>query len=410
MVSQKYLQEYARLTARNGVNVTKGKYVLINCALCAAEFGRMVMKECYDLGAKDVILLYNDEKAARIRYENADIEMFRTLPEWRAEQRNYYAREGCVCIHIIADDPEAFAGLDSAKLTASTLAAKKAFKPFYDIMDKGGIRWTIVAYPSVPWAKKVFPDVSEAKAIDKLWAAIFKTVRIGRGDTVEKWKKHDRLLKRRAKKLNDENFEYLVYRNSLGTDFRVGLAEGHIWKGGSEKCAEGVDYFPNMPTEEIFTMPDCRKAEGKVFSALPLSYQGELIDRFWLEFRDGKVVDCGAEKGLHALKRLLDTDEGSKSLGEVALIPYDSPISNLGILFYETLFDENASCHLALGECYPDTMKDGEKLTEEELLAKGGNRSANHVDFMIGTSDLSIVGIRHDGTEVKVFENGGFCI
>ena len=157
-------------------------------------------------------------------------------------------------------------------------------------------------------------------------------------------------------------------------------------------------------------MPDSRKAEGKVFSALPLSYQGELIDRFWLEFRDGKVVDCGAEKGLHALKRLLDTDEGSKSLGEVALIPYDSPISNLGILFYETLFDENASCHLALGECYPDTMKDGEKLTEEELLAKGGNRSANHVDFMIGTSDLSIVGIRHDGTEVKVFENGGFCI
>ena len=410
MVSQEYLHEYAKLTAGSGVNVTPGKYVIINCALCAAEFGRMVMKECYDRGAKDVILLYNDEKAARIRYENAALEMFETLPEWRAEQRNYYAREGCVCIHIIADDPEAFAGLDSKKLTASALAAKKAFKPFYDIMDKGGIRWTIVAYPSVPWAKKVFPGETESKAIDKLWNAIFKTVRIGRGDTLKKWAKHDRVLKTRAKKLNDENFEYLHYKNSLGTDFKVGLAEGHIWKGGSEKCAEGVDYFPNMPTEEVFTMPDCHKAEGKVYSALPLSYQGELIEKFWLEFRDGKVVDYGAEKGLHALKRLLETDEGSKSLGEVALIPHDSPISNLGILFYETLFDENASCHLALGECYPDTMKDGEKLTEDELFEKGGNKSANHVDFMIGTADLDIVGIKHDGTEKKVFEKGAFVL
>ena len=410
MVSQNYLQEYARLTARNGVNVTPGKYVFINCALCAADFGKMVMKECFELGAKDVIINYIDQAANRIRYENADLEMFKALPEWKAEQRNYYAREGCVCIHIIADDPEAYAGVDGAKLMAERLAAKKAYKPFYDIMDKGGVRWTIVAYPSIPWAKKVFPDDSDSKAVDKLWAAIFKTVRIGRGDTVEKWKKHDRLLKRRAKKLNDENFEYLRYRNSLGTDFKVGLAEGHIWKGGSEKCAEGVDYFPNMPTEEIFTMPDCRKAEGRVCSALPLSYQGEIIDKFRLDFKDGKVVDCDAEKGLHALKRLLDTDEGSKSLGEVALIPYDSPISNLGILFYETLFDENASCHLALGECYPDTMKDGEKLSEEELLAKGGNRSANHVDFMIGTADLEIIGIKHDGSEVKVFENGGFVI
>lgn len=410
MVSQTYLKEYARLTAQKGVNVTPGKYVFINCALCAADFGKMVMKECFELGAKDVIINYIDQAANRIRYENADVEMFKEYPEWKAEQRNYYAREGCVCIHIIADDPEAYAGVDGAKLMADKLAAKKAYKPFYDIMDKGGIRWTIVAYPSQVWADKVFPNDRGAKSVDKLWAAIFKAVRIGRGDTAEKWKKHDRALKRRAKKLNDENFEYLRYKNSLGTDFKVGLAEGHIWKGGSEKCADGVDYFPNMPTEEIFTMPDRRKADGKVYSALPLSYQGELIDEFWLDFKDGKVVDCGAKSGLHALKRLLDTDEGSKSLGEVALIPYDSPISNLGVLFYETLFDENASCHLALGECYPDTMKGGETLGEDELFEKGGNKSANHVDFMIGTADLEIIGIKYDGSEVKVFENGGFVI
>ena len=406
----KYLQEYARLTARNGVNVTPGKYVLLNCSLDAAEFGRMVMEECYKLGAKDVLMLYYDDKAARIRFENASLEVCGNIPDWRAEQRNFYAREGCVAIHIIADDPEAFAGVDSEKMTANTLAAKKAFKPYYDIMDKGGIRWTIVAYPSEVWAKKVFPDETPTKAVEKLWSAIFKSVRIGRGDTVRKWQKHDRILKRRAAKLNQENFAYLHYKNSLGTDFKVGLADRHIWKGGSERCAEGIDYFPNMPTEEIFTMPDCRKAEGRVYSAMPLSYQGELIDKFWLEFKDGQVVDYGAETGLRALKRLLETDEGSKRLGEVALIPYDSPISNLGILFYETLFDENASCHLALGDCYPDTMKGGEKFTKEELLKLGGNDSANHVDFMIGTSDLEITGIRHDGAEVKIFENGNFVI
>ena len=404
------LREYARLTARNGVNVTEGKYVLLQCAIEAAEFGRMVEEECYRLGAKDVIMIYNDQKAARIRLDNADIEQFRSLPEWRAEQRNYYAREGCVCINIISEDPEIFAGAPSDKLMASSLAAHKGYKEFYDIMDKGGLRWTIVAYPCEAWAKKVFPSLTPSKAVAKLWSAIFKTVRIGRGDTVKKWEKHDRLLKRRAAKLNRENFSALHYRNSLGTDLVIGLAEGHIWKGGSERCAEGIDYFPNMPTEEIFTMPDCRRAEGKVYSALPLSYQGELIDNFWLEFKEGRVVDFGAKTGRHALERLLDTDEGSRRLGEAALIPYSSPISQLGILFYNTLFDENASCHLALGECYPDTMKGGEGLGEEEFYARGGNRSANHVDFMIGTADMEITGIRQDGSELVFFQNGEFVI
>lgn len=404
------LREYARIIAALGVNVTSDKYVVLRCALEAAELGRMVQEECFKLGAKDVVMMWEDQRSARTRVDYADIEQFKNVPEWRAESRNYYAREGCVAISIIAEDPDIFAGADSEKMMASTLAARKAFKEFYKIMDEGKLRWTIAAYPNVAWATKVFPNDTPANAVKKLWAAIFKTVRIGRGDPVKKWKKHDRMLKRRAKALNTEKFVSLKYKNSLGTDFTVGLAEGHIWKGGSEKCKNKVSYFPNMPTEEIFTMPDCRVAAGRVYSAMPLSYQGELIDKFWLEFKDGKVVNHGAEIGLRALDRLLDTDEGSRRLGEVALIPYDSPISNLGILFYNTLFDENASCHLALGTCYPDTMKGGEKLSEEDLLARGGNRSANHVDFMIGTADMEIIGIKADGSEVKVFEKGNFVI
>lgn len=410
MAFNEKLREYAKIIANLGVAVTPGKYVLLRCPIIAAELGRMVQEECFELGAKDVIFMWNDEISARTRLDKADIEEFRTLPEWRAESQNYYAREGCVAISIIAEDPDIFAGVDSEKLKASTLASHKAFEPFYKTMDKGGIRWTVAAYPCEAWAKKVFPGETPANAVKKLWAAIFATCRIGRGDTVKKWKKHDRVLKRRAKILNTEKFVALRYKNSLGTNFTVGLVEGHIWKGGSERCSERVDYFPNLPTEEIFTMPDCRVADGKVYSAMPLSYQGELIDKFWLEFKDGKVVNHGAETGLRALDRLLDTDEGSRRLGEVALIPNDSPISNMGILFYNTLFDENASCHLALGSCYPDTKKGGEKLSEDDLLTKGGNKSANHVDFMIGTADMEIVGIKADGSEIKVFENGNFAI
>lgn len=410
MAHKENLREYARLIANLGVNVTSDRYVLLRCPVEAAELGRMVEEECFKLGAIDVIMQWRDERAARIRVDHADISQFETLPEWRAESQNYYAREGCVAISIVAEDPDIFAGADSAKMRASTLASRKAFKEFYRIMDEGNLRWTVVAYPNEAWAKKVFPNDTPANAVKKLWAAIFKTVRIGRGDPVKKWWKHDRMLKRRARILNRERFTALRYKNSLGTNFTVGLIEGHIWKGGSEKCKAGKAYFANMPTEEIFTMPDCRKADGKVYSAMPLSYQGELIDKFWFEFKDGKVVAHGAETGLRALDRLLDTDEGSRRLGEVALIPHDSPISNLGILFYNTLFDENASCHLALGECYPDTVKGGEKLDEDTLLSRGGNRSANHVDFMIGTADMEIVGIHADGSEVKVFENGNFVI
>lgn len=402
------LREYARLTVRQGVNVTDGIYVIIRCPIIAADFGRMVMEEAFACGAKDVIMQYSDEKAARIRYDNAALAQFETLPAWQAEQLNYYAREGTVSISIIAEDPEAFAGVDGAKLLASAKARRTALKEFYDTIDAGNLRWTIVAYPSTAWARKIFPDVTDTQAVRMLWDAIFKSVRITRGDTVKKWQKHDRTLKHRAAKLNKYAFTALQFKNSIGTDFTLGLPEKHIWFGGSEASNDGCVYFPNMPTEEIFTMPHCMQADGTVVSSMPLSYQGCLIENFSLTFRDGKVIEHHAAVGEDALTRLLDTDEGSRRLGEVALIPYDSPIRAQNILFYNTLFDENASCHLALGKCYPNTVRGGELLSEEELFARGGNNSVNHVDFMIGTPDMSVIGITRDGERIIVFENGNF--
>ncbi len=408
MAFEEKLREYARLTVRQGVNVSAGIYVIVRCPIVAADFGRMVMEEAFACGAKDVIMQYSDTQAARIRYENAALAQFETVPAWQAEQSNYYAREGTVAISIIAEDPEAFAGVDGAKLLASAKARRAALKEFYDIMDTGDLRWTIVAYPCAAWARKIFPDVSDAQAIRLLWDAIFKSVRITRGDTVKKWEKHDRILKRRAAKLNKYAFTALHFKNSIGTDFKVGLPEGHIWFGGSETSNDGYVYFPNMPTEEIFTMPHCMQAEGTVVSSMPLSYQGCLIENFSLTFCDGRVVEHHAEVGEDALTRLLDTDDGSRRLGEVALIPYDSPIRAQNILFYNTLFDENASCHLALGRCYPNTVMGGETLSEEDLFARGGNHSVNHVDFMIGTKDMTVIGITASGERIPIFENGNF--
>ncbi len=408
------LQKYARLIVRLGMHVTQGKYVILNSPIEAAELARMIAREAFECGARDVIMNWSDDAFSRLRFENAPLSEFEKLPEWRGESRNYYARQKCCYLSLVGNDPEAFAGVPSEKLRANTLASRASFKEFYRVMDQGGIRWCVAAYPGKAWAKTVFPDRSEDDAVDALWGMISTSVRIDADDKsddiVAKWQTHDENLKRRAKALNDANFLKLHYKNSIGTDFTVGLAKGHIWKGGSEACSEGVSYFPNLPTEEIFTMPDCRVAEGRVVASMPLSYQGEKIDKFWLEFSDGRVSSYGAEVGEHALRRLLDTDEGSRRLGEVALIPFDSPISNLNILFFETLFDENASCHLALGECYPDTMVGGETLDEETLHALGGNCSANHVDFMIGTADLCITGMTADGKEIAIFENGNFVI
>ena len=408
MKYEKQLKEYARLIAKVGVNVQPGQYVTINSSIEAADFARLIQEASFESGAKDVMINFRDQKSERTRFINADAETLSDVPDWLKEMRAFYARKGGAFISIAGGDPEAFKGVDGAKMLAFSRAMNKASEEFHELMDKAVFPWCVVAYPSFAWAKKMFPDDKPAVAVDKLYKAIFKAVRIGRGDTAKKWRAHDRVLKRRAKILNEYNFRELHFKNGLGTDLHVGLVEGHIWQGGSDKTNKKVKYMPNMPTEEIFTMPDMNNVNGVVFSSLPLSLRGNLVENFSLTFKDGAVISHKAEKGEEALSRLLETDEGAKRLGEVALIPYDSPISNMGLLFYNTLFDENASCHLALGSSYASTIKGGEKMSKEEAKAHGSNDSGVHVDFMFGTSDMSITGITHDNKEIKVFENGNF--
>lgn len=408
MKFEKQLREYARLTALVGANVQKDQYVTINAPVYAAEFARMVEEECFRAGAKDVLLHFSDQKSSKLRFTYATAETLSDIPDWLKEQRTFYARKGGAYINIGGGDPEGLKGVDGGKLLAFSRAMNKASEEFYELMDRQMVPWCIVAYPSVEWARKVFPGVSDAKAVDMLMNAILKSVRIGRGDAAKKWRSHDRILKRRAKILNSYNFKELHFKNSLGTDLRVGLVKDHIWQGGSDKTNKKVKFMPNMPTEEIFTMPDMNRVDGTVYASMPLSYMGELVENFSFTFKDGEVVDFGAEKGREAIARLLETDEGAKRLGEVALIPYDSPISNMKILFYNTLFDENASCHLALGSSYNSTIKGGEKMSKEELKARGSNDSGEHVDFMFGTADMSVTGVTYDGGEITVFRDGNF--
>ena len=408
MKYEKQLKQLAALAVKVGANVQPGQYVTVMSPIYAAEFARMIQKAAFEAGAKDVFVRYTDQKTDKIRFEYADAETLSDIPGFVKEQRTHYLRDGGAFISISGGDPEGFKGVDGGKLLAFSRAMNKASEEFHELMDKGVFQWCIVAYPSVEWCRKVFPGEKDSAAFDMLIKAIFKASRIGRGDAEKKWRSHDRTLKRCAKILNGYNFEELRFTNSLGTDLHVGLVKDHIWQGGSDKTNKKIKYMPNIPTEEVFTMPDMNRVDGVVYSAMPLSRQGTLIENFSLKFKDGKVVEHHAEKGEEALTRLLKTDEGASRLGEVALIPYKSPISDMRILFYNTLFDENASCHLALGSSYAITIKNGDKMSEEEAKAKGSNDSGVHVDFMFGTPDLQVDGKTYDGKIIPVFRNGNF--
>ncbi len=403
------LKEYARLIVRTGANVQPDQLVVVNCSVENFEFGRMIVGEAYKAGAKDVIVFWNDVKTSRLRYDHVSLEVLGNIPNWLAESRNYYAEQKAAVISIVGHDPEAYKGVASEKLRTSSKASAKAFEPYYKKMMSSEFQWCVAAVPEAKWAMKVFPELYEQEAMDKLWDAIFEAVRIGEGDAVQAWQAHKAILSEKCRILNQAHFDALRFKNRIGTDFTVGLQKDHIWEGGGEFTPDQVYFFANMPTEEIFTAPDCSRAEGTLVSSLPLSYQGNLIENFSLTFHEGKVTNYQAVKGEEYLKSLIETDAGAERLGEVALVPYDSPIANTGILFYDTLFDENAACHFALGECYPTNIKDGVKMTKEELLAAGGNQSDTHVDFMIGTKDLEITGITADGQEISIFINGNWA-
>ena len=405
------LRKYAELIVKSGLSVKEGQIVCVSALIEAAPLTRLVAEAAYAAGAREVVVRWSDEAVQRLKYEHAPLSQFEEVPEWFSAYNNGYAAEGACFLTIDAADPDAMSGVDPKKASAWVKASHTACKPFYDGLDLAKNRWCIAAAPSPKWACKVFPGLPEEEAVSRLWAAILKAVRVEEtGDPVAAWEEHHKSFQERIRTLNSLQLDRLHYQNSLGTDITIVMPEGHCWAGGGAETTDGVSFFPNMPTEEIFASPDRSRADGTVYSALPLNYHGSLIDRFWLRFAGGKVVDFGAETGYDVLKAILETDEGASHLGEVALVPARSPISEMGILFYNTLFDENAACHFAVGKGFAECLEGGLALSEEEQAARGLNDSAAHVDFMIGTPDLSITGYTKDGKAVPIFTDGNWAI
>lgn len=407
----KKLEEYARLLIEVGLNVQKGQDVVVNSPVDCAPFARMCVKAAFDVGARDVHVFWRDDAVAREHWLRAADDVFDEYPMWQVERNMGLAEKNCAWLSISATDPENLKGVDPERLSRFNKVSGEATRDFHMKIMNSEIPWCIGSVPVKSWAKKVFPGSDEKEAIDKLWDAIFSSVRIeGDGKAVENWRKHCKYLEEQSKKLNDYNFRKLHYTNSLGTDLTIELPEGHIWTGGAEDSASGINFVANMPTEEIFTAPLRTGVNGVVYASKPLVIDGNLVENFHMRFEDGKIVEVYAEKGEDVLIKAIHTDENSVYLGEVALVPYDSPISKSGILFYNTLFDENASCHLAFGAAYPSCIKNGNSMTSEQLIAHGLNDSNEHCDFMVGTRDLRITGTTHDGKEIVVFDNGNFAI
>lgn len=406
------LKKYANLIAVRGVNVQKNQPVVISAPVYCHDFVQLLTEALYKQKASQVFVDYYDPYIQKLKINHESQKILSELPDYLVSQAKYrYDRNVCR-ISLSSPDFNASKGLNFQKLRLHNKALEPLSKYTHEPFLASLRQWCVVAVPNEKWAKKVFPNLSCKKAMESLWDEIFKAVHITKeNDPVKEWEKHDAMLKEKGELLNQYQFEKLKYFSSNGTNFEVGLVEKHIWIGGADGGENNIPVFDaNMPTEEVFTMPHKDKVNGKVVATKPLLYQGHLIEDFYLVFKDGKVIEAQAKKGQDALQALLDTDEGSRSLGEVALVPYHSPISLSGILFYNTLFDENASCHLALGEAYVTNIENGVAMSQEELYAKGYNHSLNHVDFMIGSKDMKIVGVLSDQTEVTIFENGDYAI
>lgn len=402
------LKKYAELLIKTGVNIQKNQTLVITSPIECADFARVIAETAYQSGAREVVMNWKDELSSKIKFLHAPDEIFDEFPEWQKEFYLSYAKMGAAFVSIAASDPELLKEVDPDRVVRVQKASNTALEDYRERIMSNKNAWSIVSIPTLAWAKKVFPKVSEEQAVEKLWEAILKAVRVDTADPVAAWQQHSENLKKSMQYLNSHKFKNLHYKNSAGTDVTVELPDGHIWLGGPEHTAEGIEFVANMPTEEVFTMPKKTGVNGTVVSAKPLNYNGTLIDKFSLTFKEGRIVDCKAEEGYEVLKKLVETDEGSHYLGEVALVPVDSPISNSNILFYNTLFDENASCHFAIGKAYPITIENGTTMSKEQLAQAGVNDSIVHVDFMIGTADLEIIGTTADGKTIQVFKDGNF--
>jgi len=407
---QNKLNEYAKLTVAVGINLQENQPLVISAPVEGVEFVRLLAKNAYELGASDVYINWNDDTLTKLKYENAPMEVFENFPKWKADAMIDYAEKGAGFISIHADDPELLKEIDPKKIATANKTSSIGMKEFRKYTMNDINSWCVVAIPTKGWAQRVFKDEDEDKAVEMLWKAIFKATRMDLEDPVQAWKDHIKILEEKVNYLNDKSFKTLHYTSSNGTDLVIELPEGHKWSGGNGTNAKGTFFVANMPTEEVFTLPKKTGVNGVVYSTKPLNYGGNLIDDFKLTFKDGKVIDFEAKVGQELLKDLLDIDDGAKYLGEVALVPYSSPISKANIIFFNTLFDENASCHLAFGKAYPTSIAGGESMTDDELEKAGVNNSLTHEDFMIGSEDLSIVGETKNGEKIQVFKDGEWAI
>ncbi len=402
------LEKYAELSVKIGVNIQPGQTLVVNAPISSAEFVRLVAIQAYEVGAKNVHVEWGDEELTKIKFEKAPEEAFKEYPMWKAKGYEDMAEEGSAFLFILANNPDLLKGIDPSRIATANRTSGKALEKYREYTMSDKVSWSVLAVPSKEWAKKVYPNIEESEQINKLWDAIFSATRIIQEDPILAWKEHDENLQKRLKLLNERKYKKLYYMGP-GTDLTIELPEDHIWLGGGSKNDKDTYFFANIPTEEVFTLPLKTGINGVVSSTMPLNYAGTLIENFSLTFKDGRIVDFSAEEGYETLKHLIETDEGSHYLGEVALVPHDSPISNLNTIFYNTLFDENASCHLAIGNAYTPCIKDGSSLSKEELLEKGANSSLTHVDFMVGSNKLNIDGERADGAREAIFIEGNWA-
>ncbi len=408
-MNQKLLEQYAEMCIKVGVRIEKGDELWINANLDQPEFVTMVVEQAYKAGAKKVIVRWNHDPVNRLTNKYATLGTLSKVAPYELARWKYASKKMPAMLHIISDDPDAMKGINQAKIAKARMRSYPKIKKYRDVMD-GHYKWCIVAVPGKAWAKKVFPNLNEDEAVESLWNAILKCARVDENNTTNNWVEHNKYLVEKSKKLRKLNLKCLDYEASNGTNFHVELIPNCLWGAGIETTAEGKKFNPNMPTEEVFTSPQYGKAEGKLVASKPLSYMGKLIEDFSITFKDGKVIKVEARKNQDALEHMVKMDEGASMLGEVALVPYTSPINQTGILFYETLFDENACCHFALGAGFGECIDGGSSMTPEQLKEKGINDSMIHVDFMIGTSDLSIIGTTKDNKKVQIFKDGVWAI
>ena len=399
------LDRLAQVAVRSGLNVAQGQEVIISAPLEAVPLVRCITEHAYKAGASLVTTFYADDAAVLARYKFARDDSFDRAPQWYFDAMTTAFKAGAARMAITGGNPALLAGQDPAKVGRANVAASKASRPAMEIITRHDINWTIVAYATPSWAKLVFPDLPDDEALAKLWDAIFTASRVDGDDPVEGWRRHGAYLHQRVKTLNDKRYAALHFR-SPRTDLHVGLADDHWWAGGGTRAGNGVECQPNIPTEEVFTTPHKDRVQGTVTSTKPLSHQGTLIENIQVRFEGGRIVEANATRGKEVLERLISTDDGARRLGEVALVPHSSPIASSGLLFWNTLFDENAASHIALGQAYSTCLIHGEKMTPDQLAKRGANESLIHVDWMIGSADMDVDGITADGKSEPLMRHG----